>query len=123
MPTITWFDIPAKDTGRAKAFYKTLFGWEASPHPVDFAEEFFLFSTGEEGVPGGEILRRREEGDGITVYISVPSVEAWMEKVRKAGGQTITQKTAMPGMGFFAICRDTEGNRFGLWENDPGGAF
>ena len=64
MPTITWFDIPAKDTGRAKAFYKTLFGWEASPHPVDFAEEFFLFSTGEQGVPGGEILKRRDEGEG-----------------------------------------------------------
>jgi predicted enzyme related to lactoylglutathione lyase len=119
MPTITWFDIPATDTGLAKTFYKTLFGWDASAHPVDFAEEFYLLSTGEQGVSGGEILKRREEGNGITVYIAVPSVEIWLEKVEKAGGQISTPKTAMPGMGYFAICRDTEGNRFGLWETDP----
>jgi predicted enzyme related to lactoylglutathione lyase len=23
-------------------------------------------------------------------------------------------------MGWFAICKDTEGNEFGLWQTDPG---
>jgi len=24
----------------------------------------------------------------------------------------------VPGMGWFSLCRDTEGNEFGLWQND-----
>ena len=26
----------------------------------------------------------------------------------------------VPGMGWFALCSDTEGNDFGLWQTDPG---
>jgi len=29
-------------------------------------------------------------------------------------------KTAVPGMGYFVICQDTEGNVFGIWEMDMG---
>jgi predicted enzyme related to lactoylglutathione lyase len=25
-------------------------------------------------------------------------------------------------MGYFAVCQDTEGNPFGLWESDPAAA-
>jgi len=25
----------------------------------------------------------------------------------------------VPQMGYFAVCQDTEGNAFGLWESDP----
>jgi predicted enzyme related to lactoylglutathione lyase len=28
----------------------------------------------------------------------------------------------VPGMGYFAICLDTEGNTFGLWESDSSAA-
>jgi predicted enzyme related to lactoylglutathione lyase len=25
----------------------------------------------------------------------------------------------VPSMGWFALCKDVEGNEFGLWQNDP----
>jgi len=31
-------------------------------------------------------------------------------------------KTAVPQMGYFAVCQDPEGNPFGLWETDPAAA-
>jgi predicted enzyme related to lactoylglutathione lyase len=31
-------------------------------------------------------------------------------------------KTAVPQMGYFAVCQDPEGNPFGLWESDPAAA-
>jgi hypothetical protein len=37
-------------------------------------------------------------------------------KVEKLGGKICKSKTAVPGMGYFAICMDTEGNTFALWE-------
>jgi len=30
--------------------------------------------------------------------------------------------TAVPQMGYFAVCQDPEGNPFGLWESDPAAA-
>ena len=29
------------------------------------------------------------------------------------------EKTPVPGQGYFAYCKDTEGNVFGIFENDP----
>jgi hypothetical protein len=41
-----------------------------------------------------------------------------MDRVKKLGGQVCMPKTAVPGMGYFAVCLDQENNGFGLWEND-----
>jgi len=35
------------------------------------------------------------------------------------GGKILVPKMAVPKTGYFALCMDTEGNVFGLWENDP----
>jgi predicted enzyme related to lactoylglutathione lyase len=55
----------------------------------------------------------------ITDYIGVPSVDEYAAKVEKLGGKIIVPKKAIPGMGFFAICMDTENNAFGIWETNP----
>jgi predicted enzyme related to lactoylglutathione lyase len=68
---------------------------------------------------GGVIKRQNAEHRGIASYISVASVSEWAAKVQKLGGQVCVPKTAVPGMGHFAMCQDTEGNMFGLWETDP----
>ena len=39
-----------------------------------------------------------------------------MAKVKKLGGEVCMPKTAVPQMGYFAICRDTENNEFAIWE-------
>jgi hypothetical protein len=40
-------------------------------------------------------------------------------KAEKLGGKILVPKMAVPKMGYFALCMDTAGNIFGLWENDP----
>ena len=35
------------------------------------------------------------------------------------GGEICRPKTAVPGMGYFAVCQDTEKNTFALWEINP----
>ena len=39
-------------------------------------------------------------------------------RVRELGGEA-NEPAPVPSMGWFAICKDTEGNDFGLWQNDP----
>jgi uncharacterized protein len=36
--------------------------------------------------------------------------------VQKIGGKVVVPKMAVPGMGYLAICLDTENNNFGIWE-------
>jgi hypothetical protein len=38
--------------------------------------------------------------------------------VQKIGGKVVVPKMAVPGMGYLAICLDTENNTFGIWETD-----
>ena len=37
--------------------------------------------------------------------------------MRDLGGLT-EDKSPVPGMGWFSLCKDTEGNAFGLWQTD-----
>ena len=41
------------------------------------------------------------------------------ERVRSAGGKTLSDRTTVPGVGYFCYCLDTEGNVFGIMQNDP----
>jgi uncharacterized protein len=116
MPSIVWFEIPADDIDRAKSFYGTLFGWKMEKFPGP--TEYWHIDTGgrEESLDGG--LLKRQNLQGITNYISVDSVDESAAKVEKLGGKICTSKTAVPQMGYFALCQDTENNLFGLWQSD-----
>jgi predicted enzyme related to lactoylglutathione lyase len=48
----------------------------------------------------------------------VSSVDESAAKVEKLGGKICKPKTAVSQMGYFAICRDTEGNEFAIWEKN-----
>ncbi|MCZ7393032.1 MAG: VOC family protein [Candidatus Methanoperedens sp.] len=119
MPTIVHFDLPVDDLERAKKFYKKLFDWKFNQVPMAIA--FYLIETkdlnGNQAVGGGT-GKRRLPAQNIMNYIGVPSVEEYITKVKKLGGNIITPKTAAPGWGYLAICVDTENNLFGLWQED-----
>lgn len=59
-------------------------------------------------------MLRMYPGQGITKYVAVPSVRRAAAKVQKLGGTVCTPKTEVPGVGSFAVCKDTEGNVFAL---------
>ena len=115
---IVWFEIPADDPQRAKDFYAKLFGWKINPFPV--MEDYQHIDTGgPDASPDGGLMRRMHPGHTITAYVSVPSVNKHMAKVEKLGGRICKPKTAVPSVGYFAICQDTENNTFAIWEVNP----
>ena len=66
----------------------------------------------------GAIMDRTDHKQAVINTISVDKWEAGADAVRKAGGQVLQDKTAVPGQGYFAYCKDTEGNIFGIFEAD-----
>jgi uncharacterized protein len=119
MPTIVHFDIPADDPERARKFYSAMFGWKFDSFPE---MQYNLITTKNlDGTPGvgGGLGKRMDPSQRMQNYFGVPSIDAAMEKVKSLGGRLITEKMAVPGMGFLVNCIDTEGNSFGLWQEDP----
>jgi predicted enzyme related to lactoylglutathione lyase len=113
MPSIVHFEIPADDIQRAKTFYSDLFGWRMESMP---GMDYTMIDTF--GAPGGGMMKRMHPEQQIISYIGVPSVDEYAAKAEKLGGKIIVPKMAVPGMGYFVVCLDTENNAFGIWEMD-----
>ena len=113
--SIIWFEIPAGDLKRAKKFYSSLFGWKIKAFP-GMGDYLHIDTGGANDSPDGGMMTRKQPGQPITNYVSVESVDKFMAKVTKLGGTVCMPKTAVPEMGFFAVCQDTENNTFAIWE-------
>jgi len=115
--SIVWFEIPADNVQRAKTFYSKLFGWKIKQFPGTMKMPYWHIDTGgHDATPDGGMMERQSPQQPITNYINVASVDQAATKVQKLGGKIIMPKTAVPQMGFFVICQDTENNMFALWE-------
>lgn len=114
--SVVWFEIPADNLERAKKFYGSLFGWKFAKLPAAVNDYWHIDTAGKSDSPDGGLMPRMHSEQPITNYISVPSVGKAAAKVKKLGGTVCKPKTAVPGMGYFAVCLDTEGNTFALWE-------
>jgi predicted enzyme related to lactoylglutathione lyase len=115
--SIVWFGIPADNAERAKTFYSKLFGWKINPAPG--ADHYWYIDTGgADDTPDGGLKKRENPQEPITNYVSVNSVADYSKKIENLGGKIRATKTAVPRMGHFAVCQDTEGNTFGIWESD-----
>jgi predicted enzyme related to lactoylglutathione lyase len=113
--TITWFEIPATDFGRAVRFYETLF---ASPlqHLADWPN-LAIFPYQRPGVSGAVATGEghRPSGDGVVIYLNCDGrIDAVLDRVEKAGGIIVEPKNHIPSVGWVAQIRDSEGNRVGL---------
>ena len=114
MSAIVYFEIPFEEAERAKKFYTELFGWKVEKAP---GTEYWMITT-QEGTNGG-MMKRFNTNQRITDYFGVLSVLESAAKVERLGGKILVPKMAIAKIGYFALCTDTEGNIFGLWEDDP----
>jgi uncharacterized protein len=112
-----WFQIPADNVERARKFYSTLFGWKIKKVPGGM-DYWHIDTGGADASPDGGMIARQSPQQAITNYVAVESVDKAATKVEKLGGEVCMGKTAVPQMGYFAICQDTENNVFALWERN-----
>jgi len=107
------------DTGKAKAFYASLFGdgfHQIGPQDRWWSSRaaFGVFSSGlANGFPP-----RLETGDApeVHVFVCVQDLVAHQEKVRALGGEVLGESRMGPYE--VSACRDDQGTHFNLWR-DP----
>ncbi|MFF0285473.1 VOC family protein [Streptomyces sp. NPDC005262] len=112
-----WVDVQLPDLEAGKRFYGELFGW--------------TFRTGEEvdrggpcvdALSGGKLvaaLAAKRDGRMPTawgIYFATDDITATVTRIRKAGGQVITEPVRVGGAGVLAQAADPGGAVFGLWQ-------
>ncbi len=110
---IVYIEIAATDVVRAATFYHKVFEW-IFPEPT--SRGYSTFSSGDNGIGGG--IYRTDDmrpGGGMVPYIYVTDIELRCESIAAAGGTVVVQKSEIPGTGWYAHFRDTEGNLVGLF--------
>ena len=110
--SIVHFELPAKDTKRARSFYESVFGWSFR----DAMPEFEYLMT-ENIEPVGAVYAQQSGEQGPIVYFSTDDIDGACAKVRDRGGEA-DDKQPIPEIGWFARCKDTEGNAFSLFQPD-----
>ncbi len=112
-----WFEIPASDFDRAKAFYENIFDMEIAQIFDAGAFKMGIFPGGDEvGCAicwGGHY---KPSSSGIVVYFDGnPNLQAIENRVEEAGGKIIQPKKMIsPEQGYMGLFEDSEGNRFGV---------
>jgi predicted enzyme related to lactoylglutathione lyase len=123
MGRVIHFEIHAENPERAVAFYSALFSWEFTKW--DGPMDYWLIKTGPDGQPGinGGMVRRQGQIDGQAVIayvctIDVTNLDQQIKAVSAKGGQIVLPKMPIPGVGWLAYGKDTEGNIFGMMQAD-----
>jgi uncharacterized protein len=105
---IVWFELPAKDTKRARDFYGRLLGW--SFEPLQGTAEYHMAREA-----GGAITPVSSDTKGPIVYFGVDDLDASIARVKELGGK-VGVRRELPNVGSYARCIDTESNPFSLWQ-------
>jgi predicted enzyme related to lactoylglutathione lyase len=127
MSRVVHFEIHTDDLDRATAFYQNVFGWEITRWDGPF--DYRLIKTGPQSEPGidGALMKRYGpiDGQSVTAYvctIDVANLDDSLSKALAAGATLAMPKGPVPGIGWLAYCKDTEGNVFGMMQSDPSAA-
>lgn len=126
MSRVIHFEIHTDDPERAVGFYSNLLGWQF--HKWDGPMPYWLITTGPDGQPGinGGLMRRMgpppADGQPVNAFpctTAVTDLDDKIAAVTRLGGQIALPKMPVPGVGWLAYAKDTEGNIFGMMQNDP----
>ena len=127
MSRVVHFEIHADDLERAMKFYNAVFEWDFTKWESEESDPYWLIATGpksEPGIDGGLSKRQGSTPKGdepITSFvcmIDVAPLDEYLKKVQNAGGSIVVDKMAVKGVGWLAYAKDTEGNMFGMMEED-----
>lgn len=124
MSRVIHFEIHADQPERAIRFYSSLFGWTFQKW--DGPMPYWMVMTGDgPGIDGGLMPRQGPPpADGAacncyTCVLDTNDLDGLLARIPPAGGVCVVPKMAVPGVGYLAYFKDTEGNIFGAMQSDP----
>ncbi len=105
-------EFPAQDLDRGKKFWQEVGGWQVNDSGMP-GMQYLMWQEGDQG--GG--IYSMEGQRGTTLYLGSDDIDADLAKVKELGGEA-EDKQPIPSIGWFAGCKDSEGNEFSLFQSD-----
>ena len=124
--SVAHFEIYADDPDTLGRFYTSLFDWKMEPVPGMDYRFIKTVDTDQKGMPtqpggiNGGMLKRPAgyAGKAWINYVNVASLDESVAKAQQLGAKVTKGRSAVPGMGWFAMLIDPQGNEFALWQSD-----
>ncbi|WP_420547624.1 VOC family protein [Curvivirga sp.] len=119
MNAIGWFDIYVDDLDRAVSFYETILNCKLEPlgdprgeiQMMSFPADMSTYGAG--GALSKSVHAKPGVG-GTVVYFAADDCADVEARVSSAGGEVIRPKFSIGEFGWVSLCKDTEGNIFGV---------
>lgn len=120
MARVIHFELVGKNPEALANSYSDAFDWVIEKW--DGFVDYWLINTGDpsqDGIDGGLGKRSSEDEAALGITLKLEDCSKAVEQVLKAGGSLHAPQHAVPGVGWMAYCKDTDGNIFGLMQTDP----
>ena len=119
MNAIGWFDIYVGDLKRATAFYELVLDCSLDPMEDPTGEtQMMSFPADMNSYGAAGALTKSEHASpgigGTVVYFMADDCATVEARVANAGGEVVRPKFSIGDFGWVTLCRDTEGNMFGV---------
>jgi len=128
MSRVIHFEIHASKPEALIDFYTALLGWSLTKQE---AMDYWLIDTSPADQPGinGGLVRRPvagpAESQAVNAFIctvQVDSLDETLQTNADLGGVVALSKMPIPGIGWLAYIKDTDGNILGLLQSDEAAA-
>lgn len=123
---VAHFEIYGEDPNGLARFYTSLFDWTIEQVPgMDYrmVKTVETDATGAPNTPGGIngglVKSPTPDTRGWLNYVSVESLDVSLQRAQQLGAKVTRGRTAVPGMGWYAMLSDPQGNPFAIWQDDP----
>lgn len=117
--TLCWADLNTPDQTSAGAFYKAVFGWEASAGEDNSG--YLHIMNGDKMIGG--IPPARQTNPGVAphwiAYFLVADCDATVAKARELGANVLMEPLTMEGVGRMAVIADPQGAAFSVFQPMP----
>jgi predicted enzyme related to lactoylglutathione lyase len=103
------------DFERTKRFYGGLFDWKFE----DWGDgSYMLFMPPDSSVGGGfEKAATVADSASPVVYVQVDEIEPYLSRAVELDGSVAVSRSEIPTVGWFAVLKDPDGNRIGLFQS------
>lgn len=114
-----WYELMTSDAKAAEGFYRKVVGWKAQDSGQT-GMDYTLLLAGDVPIAGLMALPKEacDAGakPGWSGYVGVDDVDAYVERITKAGGKVHVPPTDIPNVGRFAMVADPQGAVFCLFK-------
>jgi predicted enzyme related to lactoylglutathione lyase len=128
MPTVTkhapgsfcWIELATQDQDGARRFYSQLFGYEITDTPIGEGMVYTIMKLAGRDACAVQKMRPQDYPAGTPshwmTYVAVSSADTTSERVKAAGGQVLAGPMDVMEHGRMAVCVDTLGAPFCIWQ-------